>query len=284
VHLVTYKTGETKVFKKEPKTCTSGAFVKSWLQVDDADPRYGNRNVASSLVGKLLGSSVMPDTSFGVHQGEVGIMMAQAPGETTAKRKKKGEKMKDFMAKLDATQKASLMRQLNELEICDILTGQLDRHGDNYLVDVDARTGEVKVTGIDNDFSFGTPIGGGMDKVPPMGMGITSITAMPPLMGRAMADKFMGLDFDRDIAPQYAGLLSAEQIKGAKMRHNVLREHILMLRREGLLVDNWETWRSRDDESVEEYLRELRVKAIDSQPKGSYGLPPHGCFLTRDFT
>ncbi len=35
------------------------------------------------------------------------------------------------------------------------MTGQADRHADNYLIDINTETGAVKVTGIDNDASFG---------------------------------------------------------------------------------------------------------------------------------
>ena len=37
----------------------------------------------------------------------------------------------------------------------DILTGQGDRHNDNYLVDIDKDTLEVTIKGIDNDASYG---------------------------------------------------------------------------------------------------------------------------------
>lgn len=57
--------------------------------------------------------------------------------------------------KLDAM-RANLMRELSKMEWADVLSGQVDRHGDNYLIDINPQTGAVKITGIDNDASFGT--------------------------------------------------------------------------------------------------------------------------------
>ena len=52
--------------------------------------------------------------------------------------------------------RANLMRELSKMEWADVLSGQVDRHGDNYLIDINPQTGAVKITGIDNDASFGT--------------------------------------------------------------------------------------------------------------------------------
>ena len=52
------------------------------------------------------------------------------------------------------TLRGNLLRELNHLEWADVLSGQVDRHRDNYLVDINTKTGDVKVTGIDNDGSF----------------------------------------------------------------------------------------------------------------------------------
>ena len=52
--------------------------------------------------------------------------------------------------------RANLMRELSKREWADVRSGQVDRHGDNYLIDINPQTGAVKITGIDNDASFGT--------------------------------------------------------------------------------------------------------------------------------
>ena len=50
--------------------------------------------------------------------------------------------------------RANLMRECCRMEWADLLSGQVDRHGDNYLLHIDVETGAVKLTGIDNDGSF----------------------------------------------------------------------------------------------------------------------------------
>ena len=47
-----------------------------------------------------------------------------------------------------------LMRQTSRLEWFDLITGQGDRHGGNYFVEVDPRDFTVTLKGIDNDASF----------------------------------------------------------------------------------------------------------------------------------
>lgn len=129
-------------------------------------------NVAASRVADAIGcGDVVARSSIGVHDGRVGLFMEQAPGRTAAD--VLGEKpfvsapggrelsLGDLMGSLvwsgkDKIVRANLMRELNRLEWADVLSGQVDRHRDNYLVHINPATGDVRVTGIDNDASFGT--------------------------------------------------------------------------------------------------------------------------------
>lgn len=248
VQLIDYG-GKKMVFKKEQAEDKSGAWLSWSLEMDtEKGIRYGNRNVASGVVSRLLGSSVIPETSFGVHNGEVGIMMTHAPGKTVDKLFGKG-KREDFMDTLSPEALGSLQRQLMELEVCDILTGQGDRHGGNYMVDV--TDGKVTVTGIDNDYCFGTASDGG---VPKFVMGTNAILNMPRLIGKEMADKVLALDFDRDVAPQYEGLLTDKEIAGAKHRHVELQKHVRKLQQDGYVVQDWVNWRAPDNKSAWDVL------------------------------
>jgi hypothetical protein len=47
------------------------------------------------------------------------------------------------------------MQEMCRLEWADVLSGQVDRHQNNYFVDIDLQGGHVQVTGIDNDACFG---------------------------------------------------------------------------------------------------------------------------------
>lgn len=57
----------------------------------------------------------------------------------------------------DISQKitGNLQRQLVNLQVLDYITGQIDRHTNNYFIQEDESTGMLTgVTGIDNDFSI----------------------------------------------------------------------------------------------------------------------------------
>ena len=50
--------------------------------------------------------------------------------------------------------KVDIMRELNRLQWLDLLTGQNDRHWQNYFIHVDRETHKVSVKGIDNDAGY----------------------------------------------------------------------------------------------------------------------------------
>ncbi len=232
--------GVERVFKEEKSVDKSQAWAPAMLGIDVAnDPRYGNRNIAGSIVGKLLGTGVMPESSFGISDGKVGLLMQKANGKTANKFIEDGDD-----GDLTPKAQASLQRQLADLEVCDILTGQTDRHPGNYMVDVQGD--KVTVVGIDNDFSFpnldNSPMGG-KDKIPFVCIATTSIKNMPALIDKATADRVKAIDFDRDMAPGFADLLNANEIKFAKTRFTALYNHVLQLEQDGCIVTDWETWR-----------------------------------------
>ncbi len=233
--------GVERVFKKEQQKDTSGAWAPNMMGIDTAkDPRYGNRNIAGGVLGKLLGTKVMPESSFAISGGEVGLLMEMAAGKTAQKLLKDGDLDE---ASLSPKAMASLQKQLMDLEVCDILTGQTDRHPGNYMIDI--KGDSVTVTAIDNDFAFPNPDTalGNKAKVPLNFMGMNSIKNLPSLMSKEIADKIKGIDFDNDIAPEYAGLLSDPEIRGAKTRFETLQEHVAKLEQDGCIVTDWSTWR-----------------------------------------
>jgi hypothetical protein len=74
-------------------------------------------------------------------------------------------------------------------------------------------------------------------------MGMNSIRNLPVLMSKEIADKVKAINFDRDVAPDYAGLLNEPEIRGARERFATLKEHVAKLEQSGCIVTNWETWR-----------------------------------------
>lgn len=131
-------------------------------------------NIAACYSAESIGcENVIAKSKIGSFKGKIGLFMDAAPGATfnniACKKSTRcginsqGERFtyRDTCALLQkkglySTMQANLMQELNKLEWADILSGQVDRHGDNYLVSIDADTGAVKVTGIDNDASFGS--------------------------------------------------------------------------------------------------------------------------------
>ncbi len=127
-------------------------------------------NIASVNVAEQIGcGSIMPKSKFACIDGIPGLAMEKAKGSILLdiKSNKKvlefnGEKVNftEMLAKLkdkspDLPKKmlTNLTQELCKLEWADILSGQVDRHNQNLLIDIN-QEGEVQVTGIDNDFAF----------------------------------------------------------------------------------------------------------------------------------
>lgn len=238
------------------------------------DARFGNRNVASGILGEMLGTPVICDTVFGIHGGEIGIMMSHAPGVPAGKL---SQHHKDLIAR-DAQVQASLHRQVQAMELCDYLAGQIDRNHGNYIIDLDeagAAGVKVTVTGIDNDFCFGSDLDGLVldsatlpeeirraeeggrfyPNVPACGAGC-ALGNPPLLVARDMADRVMAMAFDRDLAPRFASLLTDKELCGMHWRLKALQHHIRGLEATGCIVDDWATWRHPEtDQDAPVYLR-----------------------------
>lgn len=270
-----------RIFKEEitsDKSGNQGAWAPGAIGIDKRDdPRYGNRNVASGLVGDLLGTSVIVKSSYAITSGpdgaQVGLAMEQAPGKnlqqacklvgqrTLERHEDEGtlDKYAEQLAnalpwkeKLTPKAMASLQKQLMDLEVCDLISGQVDRHMGNYLIEVNGD--KVTVKGIDNDFAFGKDNRGGVPLNSEIAGLFHNMPNLPRLLSREMANKLKGLDFDRDFATQFKDLLTAEEIKAAKERFTAMKDHVVTLERTNCVVDDWETWRSSDNKTAREFL------------------------------
>ena len=161
VSLVGYEDGSEWVFKPEAPGRQGMSHLslskdyKAWQQVAEL-------NLATTDAANALGlGDVVPKCSVGSHKGQYGLFMAKAPGvpgRAFAKGKKAPETLsRSDIRKLPAEQYGlvvgRILRQANRLEWCDLLTGQGDRHDNNYLVEVKPDL-TVTVTGIDNDQCF----------------------------------------------------------------------------------------------------------------------------------
>ena len=165
VHLCTYRGPDGEdlklVFKPEDAARRGLDTLAAGNLGYRAAARTMQLNVAASQSADMIGcGDVVARSKIGTHDGQFGLFMEAAPGKTAAALRRSRAFKADLasFAERGMTEmvRGNFMRELNRLEWADILSGQADRHYENYLVDVDRTTGAVKVTGIDNDASFGT--------------------------------------------------------------------------------------------------------------------------------
>ena len=167
VYLLRRKDGSEVVFKGEMESRTGlnticagkgAAYKKSQQTV--------NLNIASKKAANALGcGNLIVNYKAGVHNGTFGFFMDKAKGRSAREIASNGGKKTDEagltgseISKLEPGErrrvKGEVMRELNRLQWTDIITGQMDRHYENYFIHVDRQTHKVTVSGIDNDACY----------------------------------------------------------------------------------------------------------------------------------
>ena len=165
VTLVKYKNGSEYVFKPEIAGRLGAGFTPLQADLDDVQ-QITRINGAVQKTADALGlGDVMVKTTAGTHKGSFGMFMEKAPGVSAANFRD-GFGGKDGTGALNIVDVLNLpkadyekvmgrmMRQCNRLQWFDAITGQGDRHANNYMVEIGADL-SVTVKGIDNDASFG---------------------------------------------------------------------------------------------------------------------------------
>jgi hypothetical protein len=144
---------------------------------------------------------------------------------------------------------AQLQKGMNQLEWNDGFAGQRDRHSGNYLVAVDTELGKVQVTGIDNDFSFGSQQTS-VEKRFARGHSI----GLPALVDAQVLAEYRSKDFERDLLPTLSVLLQPEEVAATRGRFEQLKAHAETLAEQGRVVDDWLTWRSPEGQDARQFL------------------------------
>jgi hypothetical protein len=249
---IEYGNGDTLVFKGE-RVSDEGVQLSaaSAIGIDAKAPHNGNRNIATLAVAELLGQPIVPKVCYGMHtnpntgEQEIGLLMSMAPGKTITTNDpitgvKKRREMWTPGNPPSATAQAKLMEQLTSLDWSDVITGQMDRHGGNYMVDINGD--DVTVTGIDNDVCFGAQQ---TDPNANKGQYFSRTTppGMPPLIDKAVYDRIIASDFDRDLRPKFESLMTAAEVTAAESRFNLTKTHAAGLYPDFVVAD-WTAWRS----------------------------------------
>ncbi len=125
-----------------------------------------NLNFASKKAAVALGmGGLIVDYSAGSHNGVFGFYMEKAKGVTPSllRREESSASSETGLSAIDIRRLpvneqlkilADIKRELNRLHWLDLVTGQADRHWNNYFVHVDMKTHKVTVKGIDNDACY----------------------------------------------------------------------------------------------------------------------------------
>lgn len=167
-YLLTTKNGGELVFKPEfdSRLGLSTMVLASGGAYKDTQ-NTANLNLASQDTAKAFGcEDLVVKYSVGSHDGQFGFFMEKAKGysgeEMVIKKKDKGDGIAPASLKTitDLAERAKIQGQvakkLNKLQWLDLITGQGDRHWNNYFVHIDETTHDVSVKAIDNDASFST--------------------------------------------------------------------------------------------------------------------------------
>jgi hypothetical protein len=197
------------------------------------DPQAAMRNIATVSYAKKLGLDVVADTRValidtgrGPLAPDVGLIMERAPGKPAA----------DTDASI--LTRPDVCAEVTKLQLLDHLTGQIDRHANNYFINIETN-GRAKVTGIDNDQCFGKGLinPGDIQQITndPVRSWFRG-TGLPPVVDTEM-ERMVDELTDRDIRSMLGGKLSEDEISAAVDRHQGLKDYIALLRDSGRVIE-----------------------------------------------
>lgn len=165
-----------------------------------------------------------------------------------------------------------LINELSNLEWLDKITGQVDRHVGNYIVDQQPNSIPngpgmiIRIKAIDNDFSFGPKHTDpserpGSFEIKGRGRRLGSnfdIDGLPRLIGSSTADAItkMAENWGEEggMKEKLSELLSNEEVAATDERLSSLCKHIEKLRDSGHVVSNWSDWTDADGRSAHDVL------------------------------
>ena len=170
VYELTRTDGTKVVFKGETESRTGLSSIAGGGGHSYASSQTtANLNIAAKNASVALGmGDLIVDYSVGMHNGVFGFYMEKAKGMTAHAMAEAGlfssssasdgglsaKEIKKLPLEQRKQIKADIRRELNRLQWLDLVTGQVDRHNENYFIHVDRDTHKVTVKGIDNDAGY----------------------------------------------------------------------------------------------------------------------------------
>ncbi|MCA0454586.1 MAG: hypothetical protein LCI00_11500 [Chloroflexi bacterium] len=139
--------------------------------IDPENARMAKRDVATSRLNEILNQNVIAKAQLAVQhiggQKVEGSLMEKAKGLSAMKLMEQEQVYDPGKKDLKDPNKANqinlqdpmLMQSLSKLQFIDLLSFQVDRNRGNYFIQRDQQGKVLGVTGIDNDYSFGTNSG-----------------------------------------------------------------------------------------------------------------------------
>ena len=144
-----------KHFTKRYKQLDTNIGLFSMLNLYDKGGKINlsRRNVATSRIASLLELEGL------IAESKTADIYDQTSGETihgNLMNQAEGKEYNDVMNNLKERKiKPSFIREITNLQVLDMLCGQIDRHSGNMMYKVDTEGNITGVQGIDNDASFG---------------------------------------------------------------------------------------------------------------------------------
>lgn len=240
---LTFDVGAGETFTgyfKEEKGFNPGVLTHELeAGIGQVDPNYGARAVAMTRLDALFGTNVLARTEFATYNGAMGTVGETAKGTRSDRLRyaitdRERRAARGGGAALVALEDPVLQKGLNQLQILDVICGQLDRHTGNFYIATDNHGRVTKVTGIDLDMAFGKEQKTGSRTERSIAKAHNYI-GMPALVDADLAARIRGLA-PSDVSAAIDGLLSVEEVDATVQRFTWVKREIAGLAR----VDEWD--------------------------------------------
>lgn len=181
---------ERRVFKPNE---TELAAAVDGMNFDHRTAQTAVRALASSRVQDLIRvkmeaagrqfEKIITSITLAIHKGQVGTTADLAQGREVTSQVKTGPNKGSNHTNFDLSD-INMQRQLANLQLFDMITGQGDRNAGNIMID-QRRGQKTTVTGIDQDFAFSNDAKGLTETI--------GKTAMPKFIDRYFAEAVMAI-------------------------------------------------------------------------------------------